>query len=97
MPSPDFYAGSAPLMPGVGDDRAGIAIELVWASHQVICLLAGIEAEKFFTAAPLPGTDGSHCRLDLPEPEIGGRILGQCARRGHRLDNQSSRRSARRC
>jgi hypothetical protein len=49
-------AALTPLMPCIGEDRAGIAVELERASSQVISLLAGVEAEKLFTVAPLPGT-----------------------------------------
>src|ERR1035437_6026940 len=44
------------LMPAPGEDRGGVAVELERASSQVISLLAGVEAEKLFTAEPLPNT-----------------------------------------
>jgi hypothetical protein len=37
--------------------RDGIAAELQRAVDQVIGLLAGLEAERLFTVAPLPGTE----------------------------------------
>jgi ATP-dependent Zn protease len=44
------------LLPGVGDDRADIASELLRAHHHILELLGGVEAEKLFTAEPLSGT-----------------------------------------
>ena len=46
----------APLMPGIGDDRSGIAVELQRAHNHVLELLAGVEAERLFVGAMLPGT-----------------------------------------
>jgi hypothetical protein len=46
----------APLMPGIGDDRSGIAVELRRAHNHVMELLAGHEAERLFCGTMLPGT-----------------------------------------
>jgi hypothetical protein len=45
-----------PLMIGIGDSRADIAVELLRAHHHVIELLAGVEAERLFSVTMLPGT-----------------------------------------
>ena len=44
------------LMPASSEDRSDLALELQRAGDLVITLLAGIEAEKLFTVAPLPGS-----------------------------------------
>jgi hypothetical protein len=44
------------LMPGIGDDRSGIAVELQRAHNHILELLAGVEAERLFVGTMLPGT-----------------------------------------
>ena len=57
-----------PLVPDNGS-RAAIAVELQHAGDQIISLLAGVEAERLFTAEPLPN------RHDLEEArQIAGLI-----------------------
>ena len=51
----DLVGALTPLMSSTGP-RDDIAVELQRAGDQVISLLAGVEAEKLFTTAPLPGT-----------------------------------------
>jgi hypothetical protein len=52
----DICGELAPLLPGIGDDRADIAAELLQAHHQVVALLAGIEAERLLIGHVLPNT-----------------------------------------
>jgi hypothetical protein len=52
----DLVGQLSTLMPCIGEDRDGIAVELQRSGDQVIALLAGVEAEKLFTTEPLPGT-----------------------------------------
>jgi hypothetical protein len=47
----------AALMPLIADDRSDIAVELLQAHHQVISLLAGIEAERLLIGELLPNTE----------------------------------------
>jgi hypothetical protein len=61
----DIVASLVPLMPTCGDDRVGIAPELVHASDQVIGLLAGVESERLFTDAPLPRTEHDEAEARL--------------------------------
>jgi hypothetical protein len=53
----DICRQLTPLMPGIGDDRADIAVELERAGCHVIELLAGPLADEMFCAARLPGTE----------------------------------------
>jgi hypothetical protein len=59
-PCADTVAGICaeltPLLPGIGDDRSGIAVELLRAHNHILELLAGVEAERLFVGTMLPGT-----------------------------------------
>jgi hypothetical protein len=50
-------AALAPMMPGIGDDRSDIAVELLRAHHHVLELLAGREAERIVVGTMLPRTE----------------------------------------
>jgi hypothetical protein len=53
----DLVDQLSPLMPRSGEDRSTLALELQRAGDLVISLLAGIEAERLFTVAPLANTE----------------------------------------
>ena len=53
----ELCAELAPLMPAIGDNRAGVSLELSWAANEVIALLAGHAAERLFFTELLPDTE----------------------------------------
>jgi hypothetical protein len=53
----DICAALSPLMPGIGNSRIDIAVELQRAHHHVLELLAGREGERLFSGTMLPNTE----------------------------------------